>query len=78
MVKLSIYDENTKKKEKVQELEIGLKKDGDRIRITGRDKDGFTWYLLEIKPDGTFYRCRGMANDFGLQVDNYGRIKESK
>jgi len=77
MVKLSIYDENTKKEERVQELEIDLKKGGDEVQITGRGEDGLTWYLLTIKPDGTFCRSGGVSDDIGLQIDNDGRIKES-
>jgi len=78
MIKLSIYDENTKKEERVQELEIGLKKAGDEVQITGRGEDGLTWYLLTIKSDGTFCRFEGVSDDIGLQIDGKDRIKESE
>jgi len=78
MIKLSIYDENTKKEERVQELRIGLTKVGDEIQITGHSEGGSTWYLLTIKFDGTFCRCQSVSSHIGLQVDDDGRIKESE
>ena len=34
-------------------------------------------YLLDIKPDGTVYRIRGVNPDLGFSLDSQGRINES-
>jgi len=47
---------------------------GGNICIMGRVVGGEDWALLQISEKG-IYRCWGVAEELGLQLDEKGRIK---
>lgn len=55
-------------------LRLALKMDsaGD-VSLTGKDADGFLWYLMTLKRDGTICRETSVGA-IGIQVDGRGRI----
>jgi len=80
MIKLSIKNEKKLETEKEFKGVLSLRQDGKSVTLTieDSDPDEFPWNILEIQADGTFYRCIGLPENIGLQVDKGGRIIESE
>ena len=64
------------KKESEAEIELWLEKEGDVVRLWGKDKEGREKILMRFE-DGKFYRV-SFAELEGLETDEEGKIIEAK
>ena len=59
-------------------LEFFLETNEDNeVILKGADTSGHEWEILFIRNNGTFSLCTSVYPDLGLEVDVYGKIKES-
>lgn len=58
-------------------ITYSLKRCGEEIALCAQDGGGVEWYVLLLKPDGTFRRC-GHCLVKGIKVDKEEKIIESE
>ncbi len=72
-----IYEIKGQETKDEPKLKLGFEMGEDgSVTIFGTDKYGAIWYLLKLRPNGTFYRCKNIPPSVGLQVNANGQIMD--
>lgn len=59
-------------------MELFLEKEGDRVKLRGKDGNGHTWVILEIGQDGlSLYTSISKDSGWPINLDD-GTIKQNR